>query len=30
MTKVKDAIMGTAAVIIISLGTLLGMRMEDE
>ena len=30
MTKIKDAIMGAAMIIIISLGTLLGMRMEDE
>ena len=30
MTKIKDAIMGAAMIIIVSLGALLGMRMEDE
>ena len=30
MTKIKDATMGAAVVIIVSLGTLLGMRVEDE
>lgn len=30
MAKIKDAIMGAAMMIIVSLGTLLGMRVEDE
>ena len=30
MTTTKDAIMGAAMMIIVSLGTLLGMRVEDE
>ena len=30
MSTTYDAIMGATMIIIISLGTLLGMRVEDE